>query len=64
MSLQGYCLKCKDKKEMVNGETKTNKRGGRYMSGLCLSCNCKMNVFLKKKKSFFILTKLNKCVKK
>ena len=51
MSLQGYCLKEKKNELIKDGVEKINKRGGRYMSGLCSSCGCKMNVFLKKEKS-------------
>jgi hypothetical protein len=43
-----YCLKCKSKKEMLNGSIKTNKRGMRYIQGECKDCGCKMNSFLKK----------------
>jgi hypothetical protein len=46
--MEGYCLKEKKKCLMKDGELKINKKGGSYMSGLCSSCNGKMNVFVKK----------------
>jgi hypothetical protein len=47
----GYCLKEKVKHDMKDAEIKHTKNGRSYVSGLCSSCNCKMNVFLKKEKS-------------
>ena len=43
-----YCIKCKSKKEFVNGTIKTNKRGVKYISANCKDCSCKCNRFLKK----------------
>jgi hypothetical protein len=45
--IEAYCLKCKDKKEMLNGKLLTNKKGGKYLQGTC-DCGCKMNKFLSK----------------
>ena len=42
-----YCVKCKSKNEFNNGTIKTNKRGIRYLSGNCVSCNTKVNKFIK-----------------
>ena len=42
-----YCLKCKSKKDMINGTVKTNVKGNKYISGNCSTCGCKMNKFLK-----------------
>lgn len=43
-----HCLKCKSKKEMINGQIKTNVKGNKYISGNCKDCSCKMNKFIKK----------------
>ena len=43
----GYCLKCKDKKELHKGKVLTNKKGGKYLQSNC-ECGCKINRFLKK----------------
>ncbi len=45
--IEAYCLKCKTKKEMLNGKLLTNKKGGKYLQGTC-DCGCKMNKFLSK----------------
>ena len=42
----GYCLKCKDKKEIHNGKILTNKKGVKYIQSNC-ECGCKINKFLK-----------------
>ena len=44
----GYCLCCKDKKELHNGKILTNKKGGKYIQSNCSVCNNKINRFLKK----------------
>ena len=43
-----YCLKCKLKREMKDGEIKKTVNSRNYLSGLCIVCGCKMNKFLKK----------------
>ncbi len=43
-----YCLKCKNKKEMINGQIKVNKKGNKYIQAQCKDCGCKMNRFIKK----------------
>jgi hypothetical protein len=48
MENSGYCLKCKDKKEIVNGTVKTNVKGNKYINGNCKDCNKKINRILKK----------------
>ncbi len=36
-----YCLKCKSKKEMHHGKLLTNKKGNKYIQGICeCSCRC------------------------
>ena len=45
--MEGYCLKCRTKAEMVNGKVvKTGERA--RMMGECKKCGCKISVFLKK----------------
>ena len=46
--LKAYCLKCKDKKEIINGKIMTNKKGNKYLQSNCSVCNNKINKFLKK----------------
>jgi hypothetical protein len=42
-----YCVKCKSKKEFKDGTVKTNKKGNKYLSGNCITCNTKVNRFIK-----------------
>lgn len=48
--MQGYCVKCKATREMKDVKETTNKKGTRMAKGMCVKCDCKMNVFLPKKK--------------
>ena len=48
MDIFSYCLKCKDKKEMVNCELKTNKRGCKYIQASYKDCGGKINKMVKK----------------
>jgi len=45
---EAYCLKCKTKKNIINGSLKTNKKGNKYIQGNCDDCNTKINRILKK----------------
>ena len=51
--MQGYCVKCKAKSEMVNTEEVTMKNGRKAMKGKCETCNTGMYKILggKKKKA-------------
>jgi transposase-like protein len=40
--MQGYCMKCKSKKEMSNPEHITMKNGKSATKGVCPSCGTKM----------------------
>lgn len=46
----GYCVRCKQKREMVNEQMvvmETGKaKGCKRMKGNCSVCNCKMSVML------------------
>lgn len=44
--MEGYCVKCKAKREMKNGKKKAAKNGTKMMAGKCAVCGCKMCVFL------------------
>ena len=45
---QGYCVKCRAKREMVNPAVVTAKRGRLAMTGYCPVCDTKMYRFLPK----------------
>ena len=45
--IYAYCLKHKEKKEMLNCKLLTNKKGNKYLQSIC-ECGCKMNKFLSK----------------
>ena len=45
--MEGYCLKCKSKKEIKECKILTNKKGGKYIQGTC-ECGTKINKFLSK----------------
>lgn len=45
--MEGYCVKCKDKKEMNNMSETTTSNGRRMAQGVCPSCGTKMTKFLK-----------------
>lgn len=47
--MQGYCVKCKAKKEMKNPKAIIMKNGRPATSGACPDCSTKMNVIGKKK---------------
>jgi hypothetical protein len=39
---EGYCVKCKEKREMVNTEETTMKNGRKAMRGQCSACGTGM----------------------
>ncbi|MBU1005965.1 MAG: hypothetical protein KKH08_00055 [Candidatus Omnitrophica bacterium] len=45
---QGYCVKCKAKKEMNDAEEVTMKNGRKAMKGKCPTCNTSMFCILGK----------------
>lgn len=49
--MQGYCVKCKVKRDMKGGETVTTKNNRQMVKGTCVNCNGKMNVFVSSQKS-------------
>lgn len=46
--MQGYCVKCREKKEMSNEERVTMKNGRPAVKGTCPSCGTKMFRIVKK----------------
>jgi len=46
----GYCVKCKQKREMSNTEETTMKNGRSAMRGKCSTCGCGMYKILGNKK--------------
>tara|TARA_Y200000002_G_scaffold77926_1_gene61368 strand:- start:1559 stop:1768 length:210 start_codon:yes stop_codon:yes gene_type:complete len=44
----GYCVKCRNKTEMLNPKRKTLKKGRQAMQGTCPKCGTKMTVFVAK----------------
>ncbi|MBI1870386.1 MAG: hypothetical protein HYS07_04245 [Chlamydiae bacterium] len=47
--MEGYCVKCKAKKEMVSAKEVEMKNGRRAMQGKCPTCNTGMFKILGKK---------------
>ena len=46
----GYCVRCKEKREMLEVGVVKSKNGRRMAKGKCIKCGCKMCKFLKKEK--------------
>lgn len=46
--MEGYCTKCKTKREMKNPKQVTLKNGRTAMTGTCAVCGTKMFKFVKK----------------
>lgn len=42
--MQGYCVRCKAKQEMLSATRTLMKNGRRAMIGLCVCCGTKMSV--------------------
>lgn len=45
--MTGYCVKCKEKREMNGATPVTFKNGKQGLKGTCLVCNTKMVRFVK-----------------
>ena len=48
MEFEGYCVKCKTKRTISNGEVVTTKNGRRMAKGKCGVCGTTVNKFLPK----------------
>lgn len=46
--VQGYCVKCKQKRDLSDLEVVQNARGGYMAKGTCSSCNGKVSRILSK----------------
>ncbi|MBS3073089.1 hypothetical protein J4477_04605 [Candidatus Pacearchaeota archaeon] len=46
--VEGYCVKCKTKREIKNPEIVQNARGGFMARGTCSSCGTKMSAMMSK----------------
>ncbi len=46
--VKGYCVKCKEKREMKNPEIVQTARGGYMAKGTCSTCGTKMCAMLSK----------------
>ena len=57
--MEGYCVKCKDKKEIKDAAEVTMKNGRKAMKGKCPSCGTGMFRILGKQ-SFTRLKQINK----
>lgn len=42
MAIEGYCMKCKGKREMNNPVDSKTKNGVSMIRGICPVCSCKM----------------------
>lgn len=51
MEFEGYCVKCREKQVVKNGEVKTAANGRRMVTGTCPKCGTKVTRFLPKEKS-------------
>ena len=47
--MEGYCVKCRSKREMINITNVVNKRGMRMAKGKCSKCGTNMCRILGKK---------------
>ena len=46
--VEGYCVKCKAKRQMKNPEIKQTARGGYMGQGMCTTCGTKMSAMMSK----------------
>ncbi len=44
---EGYCVKCKSKKQISNATNATSKNGRKMIKGNCSTCNTKISKFTK-----------------
>lgn len=48
MEFEGYCVKCREKKQVANGEVKETENGRKMVQGTCPTCGTKVTRFLPK----------------
>lgn len=49
MDFEGYCVKCKEKKQIQGGHEETTDKGRRVAKGVCPTCGTKITRFLPNK---------------
>ena len=50
MDFEGYCVKCREKKQVKGGAVKESDNGRRMVQGVCPTCGTKVTRFLPKEK--------------
>ena len=50
MDFEGYCVKCREKREIKGGTVQTSKSGREMAQGTCPVCGTKVTRFLPSKK--------------
>lgn len=50
MEFEGYCVKCREKKQIKNGVVEKTAKGREIAKGTCPTCGTKVNRFLGTKK--------------
>jgi hypothetical protein len=48
MEFEGYCVKCREKRTVMDGKVETTEKGRRIVKGICPVCGTKVNRFLPK----------------
>ena len=51
MEFEGYCVKCRKKRMIMNGTVKESSKGRRMAQGTCPVCNTKVTRFLPNEKT-------------
>ncbi len=51
MEFEGYCVKCREKRQVKNGEVKETPNGRKMAQGVCPKCGTKVTRFLAAKKA-------------
>ncbi|MGD2146813.1 MAG: DUF5679 domain-containing protein [Anaerolineae bacterium] len=47
MEFEGYCVKCRAKRQIKDGKVTVTEKGRRMAKGTCPECGTKVNRFLK-----------------
>ena len=50
MEFEGYCVKCREKRQIKDGKVTTTANGRPMAQGICPVCGTKVSRFLKSKK--------------
>jgi len=51
MDFEGYCVKCREKRQVKNGAVKETSNGRKMAQGICPKCGTKVTRFLATKKT-------------